>query len=78
MLGFTLNEIKELLELIESNQATCEVLSTKIQSKLGDIDQKISRLQNMKKMILERLGDLGNDCDSLNTNCQSISKKKTA
>jgi DNA-binding transcriptional MerR regulator len=78
MLGFTLNEIKELLELIESNQATCKILSTKIQSKLGEIDQKITRLQNMKKIILERLCDIEKDCDSLNINCQSISKKKTA
>lgn len=77
-LGFTLNEIAELLELIEDNQASCEVLSVKIKGKLQDIDQKIYDLQAMKQMILNRIGNLGSECNSSISNCQTILKVETA
>lgn len=49
--GFTLNEICELLEMLEMNEATCENLSNKIDEKILLINQKIKELKVIRKQL---------------------------
>jgi MerR family mercuric resistance operon transcriptional regulator len=55
-LGFSLKEIKELLELRISPDTTCGEIKTHAESKIGDIDDKIKSLRSMKK-ALQKLTD---------------------
>jgi DNA-binding transcriptional MerR regulator len=77
--GFTLNEIAELLELIEKNEASCTILSNKVKKKLNDIDQKIKELQSLKKIILSKVNGTSTNCVSNGkNNCKTIEIDKTA
>ena len=48
-LGFTLNEIKELLELRASPRSSCEDVRARSQAKIRDIDEKVRTLEAMRK-----------------------------
>lgn len=50
-LGFTLSEVKELLELNTKARVTCGTVKSKTVAKLKEIDQKISDLQKMKTSL---------------------------
>jgi MerR family mercuric resistance operon transcriptional regulator len=54
-LGYTLREIKELLDLKASHKTTCGEYSEKIGSKLKEIDDKIRDLKRIKKALGEIL-----------------------
>ncbi len=58
-LGFTLNEIKELLELNTKSRVTCSTVKLKTEQKINEIQQKIEDLTRMKKS----LGQLACACD---------------
>jgi len=71
--GFTLNEIAEILEMFDLNQATCEVMAIKVKEKLSAIDEKINDLNEMKSMIINKIKNVGGECISNSEdNCQSI------
>ncbi len=53
-LGFSLKEIKELLELRIDPETTCEDIRNRAKAKIEDIDRKIDSLLKMKS-VLERL-----------------------
>ncbi len=53
-LGFTLLEVKELLELNTKPRVTCGTVKIKTQEKLKEIEEKIKDLERMKAS-LERL-----------------------
>lgn len=57
-MGFTLGEIKELLELSNSPKADCGDTCAKADEKIADIELRIADMQHMKKA----LGDLRRDC----------------
>lgn len=59
-LGFSLAEVKELLELNTKPRITCGSVKKKTLVKISEIDQKIADLQRMKK-ALKRLSCA---CDS--------------
>ena len=59
-LGFTLAEVKELLELNTKSRATCGTVKMKTQEKLSEIEAKIADLNRMK-FLLEKLA---NACDA--------------
>ena len=59
-LGFTLAEVKELLELNTKTRVTCATVKTKTQEKLSEIEAKIADLNRMK-FLLEKLA---NACDA--------------
>lgn len=59
-LGFTLAEVKELLELNTKPRMTCGTVKTKTKEKLKEIEAKISDLNRMKA-LLEKLS---NACDA--------------
>lgn len=50
-LGFTLSEIKELLELRASPRSCCEDVRERSEAKIRDIDEKVRTLQAMRKAL---------------------------
>ena len=52
-LGFTLNEIKELLSLRIDPSTTCADVKSRAEEKIGDIQAKIRTLQGMKKALVK-------------------------
>jgi len=63
-LGFTLAEVKELLELNTKPRVTCGTVKKKTLDKIAEINQKISNLQKIK-LSLEKLSCA---CDSKQDN----------
>ncbi len=59
-LGFTLGEVKELLELNTKPRMTCGTVKAKTEAKLREVEQKIADLQRMR----ESLGKLARACDA--------------
>ncbi|NOY29726.1 MAG: heavy metal-responsive transcriptional regulator [Planctomycetes bacterium] len=51
-LGFTLNEIKELLSLRVGPETCCEDIKGKADAKIADIETKITTLRRMKKALI--------------------------
>jgi MerR family mercuric resistance operon transcriptional regulator len=51
-LGFTLNEIKELLSLRFDADTSCEDVKARAEAKIADIEDKIRTLQRMKKALV--------------------------
>ena len=51
-LGFTLNEIKELLSLRVDPDTSCEDVRTRAEVKIADIENKIATLTRMKKALV--------------------------
>jgi len=52
-LGFTLKEIKELLELRFDSSGSCSEVREFAEEKLKDIEQKIKDLENIKQVLKE-------------------------
>ncbi len=52
-LGFTLNEIKELLSLRIDPATTCADVKSRAEAKLDDIASKIRSLQRMKRALVK-------------------------
>ena len=52
-LGFSLKEIKELLELRRNSSAPCDDVCEKAQAKIANIEEKIARLTKMKQALSE-------------------------
>ncbi len=55
-LGFTLKEIKDLLELRIDPSRTCEDVRRRAEAKISDIEEKIRSLQKMKKALAKLKG----------------------
>src|SRR5262249_23548523 len=51
-LGFTLNEIKELLSLRVDPGSSCEDVRTRAEVKIADIEEKIAALRRMRRALL--------------------------
>ena len=52
-LGFTLSEIKELLELHMHEDSTCSEIKSEAQAKYQDVDEKIKDLQRIKETLVD-------------------------
>ncbi len=50
-LGFTLTEIKELLELRAAPRSCCQDVRERSEAKIKDIEEKVRTLQGMKKAL---------------------------
>jgi MerR family transcriptional regulator, copper efflux regulator len=76
VLGFSLNEIRELLTLRVNSSDTCDRVRERTEVKIADIDSKIQTLQQMKDALSELVAACSrrgktNDCpilDSLEAN----------
>ncbi len=51
-LGFTLNEIKELLSLRLDPDTSCDDVKARADAKIADVEDKIRMLQRMKKALV--------------------------
>lgn len=69
--GFTLNEVAEFLDLIETNQASCSQVSVKINEKVAVIDQKITELKRIRSLMTRGVEACLSDCmpADLENNC---------
>jgi MerR family transcriptional regulator, copper efflux regulator len=65
-LGFTLNEIKQLLALRLTPGKTCADVRSRAEAKTADIEQKIRSLQDMKRALQQ----LVSACDSDGPACK--------
>lgn len=52
-LGFTLKEIKELLELRGNPATTCADVKCRAEAKIADVEERIRSLQAMKKALVK-------------------------
>ncbi|MGK7370991.1 MAG: GDCCVxC domain-containing (seleno)protein [Candidatus Halalkalibacterium sp. M3_1C_030] len=52
-LGFTLSEIKELLELRLDEDTTCSEIKSEAQEKYRDVEEKIEDLKRIKETLIE-------------------------
>lgn len=76
LLGFSLNEIRELLALRVNSIDTCDRVRERTEIKIADIERKIQALQQMKRALSELVAACSrrgrtNDCpilDSLEAN----------
>ncbi len=59
-LGFTLSEVKELLELNTKSRMTCGTVKTKTIAKIQEIESKIADLSRMKESLVK----LASACDA--------------
>ena len=60
--GFTLNEIKEILSLMDAENLNCDVVTPIVNSRIKAIDHKINCLQNFRLKLTELLEQCGGDC----------------
>lgn len=49
--GFTLNEIRDLLALEKNSKVRCADLKKRVDEKIGEVDQKINDLKQMKTSL---------------------------
>ncbi len=77
--GFTLNEISEMLEMIEVNEATCNNVSHKISEKVNGLDQKIKDLIQIRAMLLAGAKKCAGYCnpDMAEDNCPILLPEKS-
>ena len=59
-LGFTLKEIKDLLELRVSRRTSCAQVRAHAESKMTDIEERIRSLQQMKRALTK----LAHECET--------------
>ena len=52
-LGFSLKEIKELLSMRVKPGSSCADVRRRAEAKIGDVDQKIQHLQEIKRALVE-------------------------
>lgn len=71
--GFTLYETAELVEMIETNSASCTKVLMRVEDKLTIINQKIKELKAVKKVMVKMLAEC---CESGDQNCPTITLKK--
>ena len=62
-LGFTLNEIGAVLDLLDGQEMNCIHAAGKINLKISEIGQKIEALNQLKK-LLEKLSDCIGKCNT--------------
>jgi MerR family transcriptional regulator, copper efflux regulator len=55
-LGFSLNEIRDLLALRVKSVDTCDRVRERAEAKVADIEKKIKSLQHMKEALSELVG----------------------
>ncbi len=61
--GFTLNEVSDLLDMIEMNEASCKKVSHKINDKVTLLDEKIRELIAMRTLLLNGVNKCADGCN---------------
>lgn len=65
--GFTLNEVSDLLDMLEVNEATCRNVAHKIDEKVQLIDEKIRELKAVRKQLLNGKKNCQDETNELKT-----------
>ncbi len=77
--GFTLSEIKSLLDLRRTNdQITCGTVSTEIGEKVAEIELQLSVLHSKKEFLAEFLGTCGTQQTDARCEVVEVGFKKKA
>jgi DNA-binding transcriptional MerR regulator len=61
--GFTLNEVADLLDMIEMNEASCKNVSHKINDKVTLLDEKIRELIALRTLLLNGVTKCADGCN---------------
>ena len=61
--GFTLNEVADLLDMIEMNEASCKNVSDKISDKVTLLDEKIKELITIRTLLINGVSKCNADCN---------------
>lgn len=61
--GFTLNEVSDLLDMIEMNEASCKKVSHKINDKVTLLDEKIRELIAIRTQLLNGVTKCADGCN---------------
>ena len=61
--GFTLNEVADLLDMIEMNEASCKNVSHKINDKVTLLDEKIRELIAIRTLLLSGINKCTDGCN---------------
>lgn len=77
--GFTLNEVADMLDMIEVNEATCNNVSHKISEKVELLDQKIKELIQIRTMLLAGAKKCAGYCnpEKADENCPILLPEKS-
>jgi len=67
-LGFTLAEIKDLLDLRVDDEATCQDVKARAEDKLGEVEEKIRSLQQIRD-ALARLAETCEETEGPTSDC---------
>ena len=69
--GFTLNEVSDLLDMIEINEASCKNVSEKISDKVSLLDEKIRELITIRTLLLNGVSKCVKGCGDIESqeNC---------
>jgi DNA-binding transcriptional MerR regulator len=69
--GFTLNEIAELLDMIQYDEATCGNVKDKILEKVNLLDEKIKELIDIRSLLITGVSKCETGCQpkNLDENC---------
>lgn len=77
--GFTLNEIKDLLEIIrEKKKMTCGAISKEIIGKVSEIDEQLKKLESKKIFLSDFLKTCGSKEKQSECNVISVGFSKNA
>lgn len=61
--GFTLNEVADLLDMIEMNEASCKNVAHKINDKVTLLDEKIRELITIRTLLLNSVNKCADGCN---------------
>lgn len=61
--GFTLNEVADILDMIEMNEASCKNVSHKINDKVTLLDEKIRELIAIRTLLLNGVNKCADGCN---------------
>lgn len=72
--GFSLKEIGELLDLMDTNQASCQTLEARVKKKLLDLEEQIQALRQMQQLIRQKAARATQLCqiEPSGTNCPTF------
>jgi len=77
-LGFTLREVRELLELRRSPFQPCAPVRRRLEEKLADVQQKVSDLQKLERELRFALRSCDKEMRKRSAHCPILSEKSRA
>jgi MerR family copper efflux transcriptional regulator len=77
-LGFTLREIRELLELRRSPFQACAPVRRRLEAKLGDVQQKVSDLQKLERELRFALRSCNKEMRKRSAHCPILREKSNS